>query len=144
MRAKKFVLGRKTATAQDEKQQRKEEEVENKTKLAAEIFSHHLTHRKHAPERRCPEANHRHLEARGPERAAREETRGSHLETRERFRSREDFSIVREKRPTPNRQTSTSKKKTASVAFSEEKAELFPSLFASSIDYVQMIQVLFN
>jgi hypothetical protein len=52
---------------------------------------------------------------------------------------------VREKRPTPNRQTSTSKKKkTASVAFSEEKAELFPSLFASSIDYVQMIQVLFN
>jgi len=95
VRAKKFVLGRKTATAQDEKQQRKEEEVENKTKLAAEIFSHHLTHRKHAPERRCPEANHRHLEAGGPERAAREEARGSHLETRERERGFEVEKISR-------------------------------------------------
>jgi len=95
VRAKKLVLGRKTATAQDEKQQRKEEEVENKTKLAAEIFSHHLTHRKHAPERRCPEANHRHLEAGGPERAAREEARGSHLETRERERGFEVEKISR-------------------------------------------------
>ena len=56
------------------------------------------THGEHAPERRRPEADHRHLEARVAERTARKEARRGHFGGRTRgwFRERErEFSIVR-------------------------------------------------
>ena len=64
-------------TRKEKQREQEEVEKERKKKLAAERANSlicilpHRTHRKHAPERRCPEADHRHLEACGPERAAR-------------------------------------------------------------------------